>query len=271
MKDNNLRHSGFSVAYAVQRNVGEEWNEVKWDSHHHHIQYHRLYLLTEGEAKIYLYDRVIDLRPGFVYFIPAYSVKKSSIDGTMNKYYIHFQAEDSVFSLFRYFSDSYSKKVTPLTEELFKTVVDNYHAGSISSRLKVQGAMSLILADFLSEIKVEPSVLGRFERVLSYIDENYRKPISLSTLATLMNLNTAYFANLFKSTFHISPKQYILNKRLEESERLLLETGMSIKEIAFAVGFENENYFSEFFKEKVGAPASKFRSGSIPEGLKSVL
>ena len=80
-----------------------------------------------------------------------------------------------------------------------------------------------------------------------------------------------YFSNYFKQVFHISPKQYILNKRLSESQRLLLESEMSVKEIAYAVGFENESYFSEFFSKKTGIPALRFRNRDLPRTRDSIL
>ena len=86
-----------------------------------------------------------------------------------------------------------------------------------------------------------------------------------------MNISTMYFSNSSKQVFHISPKQYILHKRLTESQRLLLETDMSIKEIAYAVGFENESYFSEFFSAKIGISARKFRNRELPTTRDSVL
>ena len=106
----------------------------------------------------------------------------------------------------------------------------------------------------------------KFGEVLAYIDENYRKSISLSELASIMNISTMYFSNYFKRVFKISPKQYVLNKRLTESQRLLLESRMSVKEIAYQVGFENENYFSEFFSQKVGISALNFRKRALGVG-----
>jgi len=267
MIDNKFQKATFSVVLAKNQDVGEEWNGVQWDNRHEHIGYHRLYFLTEGEATIYLIDRTVKLKPGYVYFIPAHSVKKSHIDGVMNKYYLHFQTDIPSLSLYRYISKTYSVRSNEMTEPLFKTVVENYAKGDITSRFKVQGAMNLLLADFLAELSVKSPVLKRFEEVIAYIDENYMAKISLSDLADLMNLSTAYFANFFKSTFNISPKQYLLNKRLTEGQRLLLQTDMTVKEIAFAVGFENENYFSEYFTQKVGISPKGFRTGT--RGAKS--
>ncbi len=261
----------YSVAFAERREVGDEWNYVKWDKNHHHIGYHRLYLLTDGEAEIRLYDRTLNLTPQNVYFIPAYSVKESRIDGVMNKYYIHFQSESPFFSLYRYFSEKYTLPASKESEYLFRCVVENYATPSVSAHLKVRGAMDMILADFLADIDTERPELARFEEVLVFIENNYKKKIKLDELAKIMNISSMYFSNYFKKTFHISPKQYVLNKRLAESQRLLLESRMSISEIAYEVGFENENYFSEFFAQKTGISALKFRNRELPTSRSSIL
>ena len=227
--------------------------------------------MTEGEAAITLYDREIKLLPGNVYFIPAFSVLESSIAGKMDKYYIHFQSDSPIFSLYRYFSDKYSVKSDETSEYLFKTVVENYASSSLSSKLRVEGALDLILADFINDISAERQNLSRFVEVLEYIDKNYKRQISVEELASIMNISKVYFGNFFKSTFHVSPKQYILNKRLIESQRLLLDSRMSIKEIAYAVGFENENYFSEYFSSKIGISALKFRKRELQTTRKSIL
>ena len=265
---NSLFETGtYSVAAAVKRDVGNEWNFVKWDMNHPQIQYHRLYFLTEGEATLRLFDRELTLHAGNVYFIPAFSIRESRIEGKMNKYFIHFQSTSSFFSLYRYLSDKYSVPATGETEYLFKTVVDNFTDVSISARFKVQGAMNLILSDFVSDVTSAIPDLVKFDEVLKYIDENYKKNITLDELASIMNISTMYFSNYFKKVFRISPKQYVLNKRLTESQRLLLESRMSIKEIAYEVGFENENYFSEFFSSKVGVSALKFRKRALPSSI----
>lgn len=257
----------YSVAYAEWREVGREWNDVVWDSRHFQIQYHRLYLLTSGEATLRLLDREIRLIPGRVYFIPAYSVANSYIDGKMEKYFIHFQVDSPLFEMYRYVTDSFSVNASPESELLFKTVLNYYRDGSYAARMRVQGAMNLIMADFAREMSLESGVVTKFEPALRYINEHFAENISLSYLAELMSMSKMYFSNYFKRVFNISPKQYILGKRLTESQRLLLETNMSVKEIAYAVGFENENYFSEFFSAKVGISALKFRSRELPSKL----
>ena len=254
----------YFIPYATHAEIGEEWNSVNWDKRHHHIQYHRLYLLTEGQAKIFLYGKTIDLVPGQVYLVPAFSVIKSSIVGKMKKFYIHFQTKSPIFSLYSLISQKYQYPADAISEILFKTIVDNYTQTTPSAKLKVQGAMNILLSEFVNHIVTDAPAVKRFEPVLDYIENHYSSKIELSTLYGMLNISEAHFYAEFKRVFGVSPKQYILNKRITESQRLLLTTSMSIKEIAYSVGFDNENYFSEYFKQKIGVPANKFRKGVAP-------
>lgn len=126
MSEHIFDSNGYSVVFAERRLIGEEWNDVVWDKNHRHIQYHRLYLLTSGSARIYLYDKTVELLPGNIYFIPAFSVVQSEIEGEMDKYYVHFQADSPIFAFYRYMSDKYSVPADVMSEELFRIVVDNY-------------------------------------------------------------------------------------------------------------------------------------------------
>ena len=94
----------FSVAFAERREIGEEWNLIAWNRKHREIDCHRLYFRVDrdgGTARLKLTDGELELLPGTVYLIPAFSILQSGIDGKMNKYYIHFRSDSPVFSLFR--------------------------------------------------------------------------------------------------------------------------------------------------------------------------
>lgn len=264
MTDTELMFGSFSVGVAERRDIDEEWGRLKWDNRHFQINYHRLYYPTSGRAALRLIDRQITLEAGRVYFIPAYSILGSDIVGSMNKYFIHFQVDSPVLDMYKYISDRFSVPAGDNTEFLFDTVVDNYTDSSLSAYLKVQGALDIIMSDFVGELATDRSGISKFGGVISYINDHFTEDIPLSMLADMMNLSKMYFANSFKRTFNISPRQYILNKRLTESQKLLIETKMSVKEIAYAVGFDNENYFSEYFTRKVGVSALRFRNRRFP-------
>ena len=264
----------FSVSFAERRDVGEEWNLIRWNKAHKEIDCHRLYYRTDtdgGRAKLKLIDTEIEITPGRVYFIPAFSVLESSIDGVMNKYYIHFRSNSDSLNLYRFISGSYSVRDNPMTRSLFDTVIESYTENTPSAKMKVRGAMNLLLCSFFENTEGSGRELLRFGGVLSFIEKNYKSKISIATLASIMNISPLYFSNYFKSTFRISPKQYILSKRIAEAQRLLLETDMTVGEIAHSVGFENENYFSEFFTAKIGVSALKYRHRALPKERASIL
>lgn len=269
------RTSGeFNVSFAERRIIGEEWNLVEWSRKHHEIDCHRLYYRANtngGKAVLTLLDKKIELVANKVYFIPAFSVLQSEIDGQMDKYYIHFRSNNMLFGLYRYLSGEYQVDANSITQTLFDIVVQNYTLNTEQSKMKVQGAMNLLLSEFISQSSLNSHSLVKYKSVLEFIEKNYRREILVSELASIMNVSPTYFANSFKDAFHISPKQYILNKRLTESQQLLLETDLSVKEIAYIVGFDNENYFSEFFSQKTGVSALKYRKRAFPKERSSIL
>ena len=208
MKNNGFGSFTYSVSFAERREIGKEWGDIVWGKHHKDFAVHRLYYLTEGEGSLrLLHAGEIKLVPGVVYLIPALSILESNLVSKMNKYYIHFVADSPVFEMYRYISKRYSVPAGPMTEELFSTVVKNYAVNTDSARMRVQGAMNLIIADFLDGMNAKSSVASRFFGVIDYINENYTKHISLSELAAIMHVSKMYFSNTFKSTFNISPKQ----------------------------------------------------------------
>ncbi len=271
MKNDLLIPSLFPVVFAERRTVGEEWNKIVWDRHHKDIMCHRLYLPMSGSGTLTLTREEIPVVPGRLYFLPAFSVMKSSIETTIDKYYIHFRSNLPVLDMYSYLSGRYYVDADEKTVSLVKTVLDNYTERSIKAEMKVSGAMSILLSEFLDGVGDLAANMPKFSAVLAYIDEHYKENIKLKTLADIMNISTMYFSNVFKSTFNISPKQYILNKRLTKSQELLIESELSIKDIAYAVGFDNENYFSEFFTSKMGISAMKFRSRRVDTERKSIL
>ena len=118
----------FSVSFAERRDVGSEWNLVEWNKKHFEIDCHRLYYRTDingGKATLHLIDRTIELTAGKLYFIPAFSILQSKIDGNMNKYYIHFRSNSPKLRLHRFLSDKYYIESDSLTESLFSVVIDN--------------------------------------------------------------------------------------------------------------------------------------------------
>lgn len=97
------------------------------------------------------------------------------------------------------------------------------------------------------------------KKAIQYISKNYARTLTLDEVASHVNLNSAYFSSLFKQLTGSSFKEYLNMVRIEESKRLLANTNYSIIEIALAVGFDDQSYFSKIFKKHTGLTPKQYR------------
>lgn len=86
--------------------------------------------------------------------------------------------------------------------------------------------------------------------VIQHIKINLDHPIHLEELADLVGLAPSYLSRLFKKETGQSMSQYIMKLRVEKGRDLLINTPMTIEEIANYVGFKQQGYFSKCFKEQ---------------------
>ena len=96
-------------------------------------------------------------------------------------------------------------------------------------------------------------------KALRYIHSHYTKPLSLDKTADSVALSPHYFSHLFNTNMGVSFSTYVNNLRIEYSQHLLLETTLSIVEIAGMVGFVEQSYFTRVFKEVTGSSPGKYR------------
>lgn len=97
------------------------------------------------------------------------------------------------------------------------------------------------------------------KKAVNFIGQHYSEPITLAYVADEVHLNPAYFSTLFKKEIGMSFKEYLNHVRIEESKRLLSNSNFSIIDIAIAVGFEDQSYFSKVFKKYTGMTPKQFR------------
>ncbi len=95
---------------------------------------------------------------------------------------------------------------------------------------------------------------------VSYIDEHLQdENLSITETASHVYLNSVYFGRVFKSTFHMTFKQYLVKKRMDKAKRLLEEGNTSIGTICEEVGISNPSYFTQLFKQYTGKLPSEYK------------
>lgn len=89
----------------------------------------------------------------------------------------------------------------------------------------------------------------KFNMVMKYIDANYMYDISLEQLAEVAGYSKYHFSRIFRQYNSMSYVQYINERRTKEAEILLIESDMSMTEVAMRSGFRSLTTFNRIFKE----------------------
>lgn len=113
----------------------------------------------------------------------------------------------------------------------------------------------LSMLDYNSNI-IESSYI---EKAKKYMLENFQKNIKISDVAKFVSLSQNYLCKLFVRECGHSIKNELTEIRLKNACELLKDTKISIRDIAYAVGFSDEKHFSNLFRKKLGISPIKYR------------
>ena len=95
--------------------------------------------------------------------------------------------------------------------------------------------------------------------IVRYLDEYFMEDINIDGLVKMSGFSPSQFRLLFKQKMRVSPKQYILTKRLERIRDRLINSAIPLSEIAVECGFGDYYQFSAFFKRREGLSPKEFR------------
>lgn len=100
-----------------------------------------------------------------------------------------------------------------------------------------------------AEIETHRDMLGRFESIIEDMVVN-EKHFSIEQIAQKLNLSLSTFERTIKKVYGLTPNKYIQYRKLEKAKLLLRNTDMTIKQVAYLLGFNSVSYFSKCFKQR---------------------
>ena len=136
---------------------------------------------------------------------------------------------------------------------------------------RAENAMRLAIVASLFELPVPPAAepparrptcalpKWRLKRVVEYVDAHISERITLASLAAASGMSRMYFASQFRVATGLRPHDYVLHKRIERAQHLLVTTSDPLVEIAFSVGFQTQAHFTTIFKKLAGNTPLKWR------------
>jgi transcriptional regulator GlxA family with amidase domain len=103
--------------------------------------------------------------------------------------------------------------------------------------------------------------------VIDYVEANLDKPVTLADVASAVGLSRMHFAAQFRAATGMRPHEYLLRRRVEKAQQMLVETGTSVVDVALSVGFQTQSHFTTVFKRFTGQPPHAWRhscAGCMP-------
>jgi len=115
------------------------------------------------------------------------------------------------------------------------------------------------VSDTISSFRGIPHA-SALRKAENYILENFTRKISLKEIASIAGLSPPYFSTIFKEEMGENLSKYLNRLRVEKASRLMLETDMSLSEIAACCCFEDQSWFSKIFKSYTGISPGRYRN-----------
>ena len=145
--------------------------------------------------------------------------------------------------------------------ELFRLTVHEGYAGRTEAAEALMRAILVRTCEILSaqreKAETRESALGR--EIRQYLDRNYMENLHLADVAAALHTSASHASHLFRRENGLSPMQYVALRRIGEAQNLLINTKMSVTDIAAQVGYNNSNYFQNVFHHALGMTPCEYR------------
>jgi transcriptional regulator GlxA family with amidase domain len=140
--------------------------------------------------------------------------------------------------------------------DLMLHLIARDHGEDLAALVADQMIYSSIRTDQDTQRLSIPTRIGvrhpRLGLVIREMEQNIEEPISPATLARQVGMSTRQLERLFRRYLSRSPKRYYMEMRLGKARNLLMQTDMSIIEIALACGFTSPSHFSKCYRAHYG-------------------
>lgn len=254
--------------------------ENDWHSTAHFHTFTEIFFIIDGKGAFYLNDQIVNVNKWDLIIINSNCLhtEKSSLADIPLEYIVL-----GVDNLLLNFKDSYSLTNNEQQLKLYeimnfskdKDIILNYFYNLINEVENKEFNYEIICKSILNMfithiIRSKTSLLFIEEskeklnleciKIKNYIDSHYSQNITLDFLSNLTYMNKFHLVHTFTKQIGLSPINYAINKRIQESKNLLATTNYSIRDIASIVGFSNSSYFSQMFKKISGVTPKNYKS-----------
>lgn len=227
-------------------------------------------LILDGEAKISIGEKTFDCKENDLILINANEPHMITSSDSVVMLALQLSVPNSSNLKFDVNSVKHPNKNYDYIKSIMAKMIKVHNEASPNYELLIQSMLFELRYEMLNKYSYQDEssnenfskYFSKLADVIGYIQENYKKDISLQSTAEKFFYSNSYLSRLFEKTMGISFKKYINNLRLADALHLLMTTDKSIDEIAQESGFPNTRSFVALHKEEYNCLPSKHRKNS---------
>jgi hypothetical protein len=148
-----------------------------------------------------------------------------------------------IVSLFESMTPYFKSNIQPTEELLQLKMVEGIYV-----LLNTGKSLYASVFDFTDPWKID---------ILDFMESNYMNDISMEEIANYTGRSLSTFKRDFKKCSILSPREWLIRRRLEAAHELIRQGGLKVSDVCFKVGFKNLSHFSKIYKETYGVPPIK--------------
>jgi AraC-like DNA-binding protein len=229
--------------------------------------FHIIYI-TQGKGIFETEGKSYTVLPGSVFFLlPGVKHRyKPALEIGWHEYWVGFRGknffkllEGGILSQDHVFSDVGLHDSIIAT---FNMIIDEVKTQAPLFQLKACAGVLSLLAEILTRNRRKDQA-NNYQRIVekakSLMEENVSGVINLPGISEQVGISTSRFNEIFKTYTSMTPYQYYMQLKIKKAADILEQKDLPIKEVAYSLGFEDQYYFSRFFKKKTGVAPSAWR------------
>ena len=221
-----------------------------------------LFLITEGEYKTCINQTEFHIRQGDLLYLPQnsnYYPRSVSVPFAWQGIYFLLLDNNKFFSQ----PHIYQIKLLEKFISLFQAMEHEWQEKPLGYQMKSKMILYDIFRNLMAEQLIATEHFAAYYTLrdaINFMNQNCMKNnININYLAELCNITPAHFIRLFQKIFSITPKQYIINLKMNHAADLLQYYSYPISEISEMLGYSSPAYFSAAFKNSKGVGPMEYR------------
>ena len=253
--------------YSLRKQV--HFNKTQWTSQQHFHTMVEVVLYEKIKGKASLDGGEWDIASGKILFIPPYALHHFELDPGETIYHVsHFNESFMAQFLPKYYFPAFPF-VAELKEKDFKFLLHllDWRQGQpdIVGSGKIPTECLKLMLTWIGENLVPQHFTKKqistelFRPVLKYLNDKDLYSISVQKAIALCRCSRSHFIAEFKKNFGLTFNQFLMNRRLNAAQKLLLKTDLSFTEIALQLQFNDSSYFSKCFKDAYACSPREFK------------